>query len=230
MPERWASRCSIVTSSPMSGRSSPSTDARGRRRASAPSLDQATTVSAVKLFVPLARPNCVSIAFGMASRDGPGRRPPRSSTAAPDRRARRRRSPSGRQPRRPRPRALPSSRPYPAALRTRRAGGSRSRPPGARADPRCARPRCRRRRRARGAALGGFHDLRQDRDRQVRDVGAGRSTSRYLSGRFQARAQEAVAAVVRDRHRLGPPRRRAPRPPWRAAGSVHRPRPRSPGR
>ena len=55
MPERCASRCSTVTSSPISGRSSPSTERAVVRERERAVLDQAATVSAVKPFVPLAR-------------------------------------------------------------------------------------------------------------------------------------------------------------------------------
>ena len=48
------SRCSIVTSSPMSGRSGPSTDRAGVERSSTPSSIRLTTASAVRPFVTLA--------------------------------------------------------------------------------------------------------------------------------------------------------------------------------
>ena len=65
MPERCASRCSTVTSSSISGRSSPSTDRAGVASSRRPSSIRLMTVSAVRPFVPLAIANCVSTVFGI---------------------------------------------------------------------------------------------------------------------------------------------------------------------
>ena len=54
MPDRCASRCSIVTASSISGRSSPSTDRAVVSSPSEPSSIRLTTASAVRPFVPLA--------------------------------------------------------------------------------------------------------------------------------------------------------------------------------
>src|SRR6478735_11498236 len=64
MPERCESRCSIVTSSPMSGRSSPTTARTGVSRATRPSATRLTTVRAVRPLQTLAVPNCVSSVLG----------------------------------------------------------------------------------------------------------------------------------------------------------------------
>jgi hypothetical protein len=65
MPDRCASRCSTVTSSPMSGRSAPSTERAVVDRRSTPLLIKLTTVAAVSPFVPLAIANRVSTVFGI---------------------------------------------------------------------------------------------------------------------------------------------------------------------
>src|SRR5215510_9349807 len=65
MPDRWAGRCSTVTSSPISGRSAPSTQRAVVDRRSAPSLIKLTTVSAVSPLVPLAIANRVATVFGI---------------------------------------------------------------------------------------------------------------------------------------------------------------------
>ena len=65
MPERCASRCSTVTPSPTSGRSSPSSDRAVVSSRSVPCSTSAMTVTAVRLFVPLAMANCVSTVAGM---------------------------------------------------------------------------------------------------------------------------------------------------------------------
>ena len=66
MPERCASRCSTVTSSPMSGRSEPSTERAVVESSSEPSSTRVATVTAVKLFAPLASANRVSTVFGIS--------------------------------------------------------------------------------------------------------------------------------------------------------------------
>src|SRR6478672_3177658 len=65
MPDRWPSRSSTVTLSAISGRSRPSAERAVVERSSRPSSIRLTTVSAVSPFVPLARPNCVSVVFGI---------------------------------------------------------------------------------------------------------------------------------------------------------------------
>ena len=64
MPDRCESRCSTVTSSRISGRSSPSTERAVVESSSEPSSIRLATVTAVKPFVPLAIANCVSTVFG----------------------------------------------------------------------------------------------------------------------------------------------------------------------
>ena len=92
MPERWARRCSTVTSSSISGRSSPSTrtSRRGRGRAGPP-RSGSSTVRAVSAFVPLAMPNRVSTALGMPQPRcarpyalASSTRPPRSTRTTPE--------------------------------------------------------------------------------------------------------------------------------------------------
>src|SRR5512134_153210 len=65
MPDRWASRCSTVTSSAIRGRSSPSTERAVVVSRSVPSSTRLITTSAVKAFVPLASANTVSTLFSM---------------------------------------------------------------------------------------------------------------------------------------------------------------------
>ena len=65
MPERCSSRCSTVTSSEISGRSSPSTERAVVARSSRPSSTSDTTASAVSAFAPLAIANCVSTVFAI---------------------------------------------------------------------------------------------------------------------------------------------------------------------
>ncbi len=65
MPDRCESRCSMVTSSPISGRSSPSTERAVVVSSRAPSWISRTTVSAVNPLPPLAIPNWVSSVFGI---------------------------------------------------------------------------------------------------------------------------------------------------------------------
>ena len=57
MPDRWLSRCSIVTVSSTSGRSEPSTDRADVVSSSAPSATMLRMVDAVKPFVTLADPS-----------------------------------------------------------------------------------------------------------------------------------------------------------------------------
>src|SRR5918992_3493218 len=64
MPDRCASRCSIVTSSRMSGRSCSSPERAVVERSRTPSSIRLTTATAVNPFVPLAMANCVSTVFG----------------------------------------------------------------------------------------------------------------------------------------------------------------------
>ena len=65
MPERWASRCSTVTSSAIRGRSSPSSDRAVVPSARVPRSTRAMTASAVSVFVPLAVANWVSTVLGI---------------------------------------------------------------------------------------------------------------------------------------------------------------------
>ena len=64
MPERCDSSCSTVTSSPISGRSAPSTERAAVERSSEPSSIRLATATAVKPLLPLAMANC-----GRAVRD-----------------------------------------------------------------------------------------------------------------------------------------------------------------
>ena len=66
MPDRCASRCSTVTSSAISGRSSPSTERAVVESSSEPASIRLTTASAVRPFVALAVANRVSIVFGIS--------------------------------------------------------------------------------------------------------------------------------------------------------------------
>ena len=93
MPERCASRCSTVTSSATSGRSSPSSDRAGVSSAKRPSSIRLTTASAVIPLTPLAMPNRVSAAFAISQRRSasPYARsrtssPPRSTRTTPENR------------------------------------------------------------------------------------------------------------------------------------------------
>ncbi len=65
MPDRCESRCSTVTSSPISGRSAPSTERAVVESSSEPSSIRLATATAVKPLLPLAMANCVSSVFGI---------------------------------------------------------------------------------------------------------------------------------------------------------------------
>ncbi len=65
MPERCESRCSIVTPSSMSGRSSPSSERAVVASETVPSATRLMTVTAVMPLTPLAMPNCVSTVLAM---------------------------------------------------------------------------------------------------------------------------------------------------------------------
>jgi hypothetical protein len=66
MPDMCDRRCSIVTSSPMSGRSSPSTERAVVVRSRRPSSIRLITARAVRPFVALAIANCVSRVLGIS--------------------------------------------------------------------------------------------------------------------------------------------------------------------
>ena len=66
MPDRCASRCSIVTSSAIIGRSVPSSDRAVVPSSIVPCSIRLTTASAVNPLVMLARAKRVSTVFGMA--------------------------------------------------------------------------------------------------------------------------------------------------------------------
>ena len=87
---RWASRCSTVTSSWISGRSSPSTERAVVSRSSRPSSMRLMMLRAVSAFVPLARPNLVSTALAMPLPRAPNRMPWRAPPGRPRREPRRR--------------------------------------------------------------------------------------------------------------------------------------------
>ena len=67
MPDRWASRCSTVTRSSISGRSSPSNDRAVVSRRISSRSTIVMSVRAVSPFAPLATANCVSAVFGTPS-------------------------------------------------------------------------------------------------------------------------------------------------------------------
>ena len=67
MPDRWASRCSTVTRSSISGRSSPSNDRAVVSRRISSRSTIVMSVSAVSPFAPLATANWVSAVFGTPS-------------------------------------------------------------------------------------------------------------------------------------------------------------------
>ena len=68
MPDRCPSRCSTVTSSAMSGRSSPSSERAVVPSARVPSSTRLMTASAVMPFEPLAMATCESTAMGIPCR------------------------------------------------------------------------------------------------------------------------------------------------------------------